>query len=353
MGAATDRIAAKLAARKSGAAAPAADPEDDEAPEDEAPEDEDTEAQVDDDEPGDDEDEDEEETTAPKRMTRSERIAARKAKSTKAVAETKPVTKAATKSTGTNGTGSGKKTPSPAQLAAREKFAAASRARAAAARGDTPDTEEDEKPQTKAEIKRLQSEAEVKARQNEQRKAAKVTAAEAPVPTREKTSRAKGGKATKAVAKAGFASRAPAPGQAKAGSLKPAKGTKAKAEGSKRSSDTKEKVLALWAKGKTRKEIMAALDLSYAAVFFHTKGVAGTGSGARGSIFVETNLDEDGNKMRGGKKVEVNRSEAMRRSYLSGTEIGDVGREFGVRYQIAYTAIRPLLGEVEGEDDEE
>jgi hypothetical protein len=87
---------------------------------------------------------------------------------------------------------------------------------------------------------------------------------------------------------------------------------------------------------------MATLGLSYPSVFYHTKNTPGTGSLNRGRIFVDTNLDENGEKRRG-KPEQVSRSEAIRRRWLSGEEIGDIARDLGTRYQVAYTAIRPLL----------
>jgi hypothetical protein len=93
---------------------------------------------------------------------------------------------------------------------------------------------------------------------------------------------------------------------------------------------------------------METLDLSYPSVFYHTRGVEGTGAGHRGRIFVTTSFDEDGNKFRGSKVEEVSRSESMRRMWLNGKlTVGEVAKEHGVKYQIAYTAIRPLLSDEE------
>jgi hypothetical protein len=37
--------------------------------------------------------------------------------------------------------------------------------------------------------------------------------------------------------------------------------------------------------------------------------------------------------------------------YLSGVSVGDIGRAFEVRYQIAYTAVRSLMGSSEAEEE--
>lgn len=240
----------------------------------------------------------------------------------------------------------GKKTASPAQLAAREKFAAASRARAAAKANAGNKS---------AAAKPVQTPDDVRAKQNAARKAkrAEQEETEAARPQREKTSKPKAAQETKAQAKARAAKeKAEAARVAKASGAKATKATKAPKGESKNkpAGETKAKVLALAAKGKTRRQIMDELDLSYASVMYHTRGVATT-TAARGSIFVETGLDENGKKLRNGKKVQVSRSEAMRRMYLSGESTGDIGRAFGVRYQIAYTAIRPLLAADDADEE--
>jgi hypothetical protein len=66
---------------------------------------------------------------------------------------------------------------------------------------------------------------------------------------------------------------------------------------------------------------------------------------------VDCNLDEEGKKLRSSKTESVSRSEAMRRMYLSGMTVGDIGRAFEVRYQLAYTAIKPLLSQSEDEEE--
>lgn len=308
---ATERIAAKLAARQ---AAQAAEPADDQEPEE--PEVDEAEELV-----GSDE--------AESRPSLAERAkAARAARSTKSngpAGQAKPAAKTAGKAKAAPG----KKQPSPAQLAAREKFAAASRERAAAKKAGA----EPEKKQP------LQTEAEVKASQAAARKAA---AASAKAEAEAKSAKKAVGTSRPVVVKKGKAPAA-APTKSKAA---PAKAKKA-AGAAKPQSDTKAKVLELWSKGQTRRQIMEKLGLSYPAVFFHTKGVEGAGAGVRGRIFVDTNLDEDGRKMARGKTEKVSRSEVMRRMYLSGEQVGDIARSFDIRYQVAYTAIRPLLGDVE------
>lgn len=255
----------------------------------------------------------------------------------------------------------GKKPASPAQIAAREKFAAASRARAAAARGE---------PVEEAETKPIQTPDEVRASQNAKRRAAKAEIAATPEPPkRAKTSNSKvvtppskaaaarAAKAVKArddalpklvVSKTKAPTRQVKPSDAK-GAKTPAKAKSSGKPSGKAEGETKAAVLALVAKGKTRRQIMDELGLSYASVFYHTKGVDGGVSAARGKIFVKSPLDEDGNKLGRGKAEEVSRSEHMRRQYLSGMKVGDIARDNGVLYQIAYTAIRTLL--TEGDED--
>lgn len=246
----------------------------------------------------------------------------------------------------------GKKPASPAQIAAREAFAARSRAKAEANR------------------KPVQTEAQVKAKQSADRKAAAEAAAEKANPGRDRTpkptvvKKALTGNALKAhqskLAREEAAaqrevkrqvaarSKKPAPKAAVAAPKAPAAKTKAAPKApAKPGSDTKSKVLALWAKGKSRKEIADALDLSYAAVFHHTKGDAAEGGkvSARGRVFVDDPLHKGKTKAE-----QISRSEAMRRCYTDlDMTIGDIARKYGVLYQIAYTAIRPLLL---NEDDE-
>lgn len=301
------------------------DEDDDESEDDDLDDDKDTEASggsdEDDEAEEDEEDEEEEEAPAPK-----------------AKAKTAPV--------------KGKKPASPAQIAAREAFAARSRAKAEANR------------------KPVQTEAQVKAKQSADRKAAAEAAAEKANPSRDRTpkptvvKKALTGNALKAhqaklareeaasqrEVKRAVASRSKTTAKpaAKAAPAKaPAKAKAAPKAPAKPGSDTKSKVLALWAKGKSRKEIADALDLSYAAVFHHTKGDAAEGGNvsARGRIFVDDPL----HKGRGAAE-QISRSEAMRRCYTElDMTIGDIARKYGVVYQIAYTAIRPLLL---NEDDE-
>lgn len=336
---ATQRIAAKLAARKANAATPAAVE-----PEDEEP-------QVDDeanDSPN--------EEPAPKKMTMKEKQAARRlaqeedeAALASANRKDKPAAKVMTPKVVTSGTKAkptlGKKAASPAQLAAREKFAAASRARAAAARGEEPDTEAPQPVQTTQQIKEAQS---------AKRKSDREAAAALHTSRRTPTSKPVKGQETKAQAAARLrrekaeakpilkvSNKKPAAAKV-ASKAKPAPASKA-SSAPKASGETKTKVLAMWAKGATRQEIMEALGLSYPSVFYHTRGVEGTGANARGRIFVQTPFDELGGKLGRGKTEEVSRSEAMRRQYRSGMKVGDIARENEVRYQIAYTAIRSLL----------
>lgn len=273
------------------------------------------------------------------------------------VAETVP--KVAKAKAGSNGTGAGKKAPSPAQLAAREAFAARSRAKAAERAGTAdPVTEVIEKSVNKTGKVRTpaQTPEQIKAKQNADRKAErdKIAATEAARPVRVATSKPKAAKETTAQAKARVAKeKAEAARVAKVSGAKKAKPVAAKGKATTDRApigDTKAKVHALIAKGQTRRQIAEALDLSYAAVMYHAKSAVGAVPAARGSIFVDTELGANGRKLRNGKTENVSRSEAMRRMYRSGDPVGDVARAFNVRYQIAYTAIRPILGEEEVEE---
>lgn len=371
---ATARIAAKLEAKRNAAAATVteetevvSDPDDEEGAEAAPGTDDEADDLVD--------SKDEAETPEPKPLTMKERAAAlRAAKNgtlkpgrtglvapaapTRPKAKALPPAKAAptTKSRSVErreavqkAATPGKKPPSPAQLAAREAFAERSRANAAAKRGELPVEAAAHKPQT---------EAEVKASQNEKRRKEREAAAEAAKPKRapagkavvvQKPSKAAAKKAQAATKPSKVA--VPTARAAAAPKLTVIKGGKAASGETKRSGDTHEKVVALWAKGKSRQEIMAELGLSYPAVFYHTKNsdngtIGKSGSGTRGRIFVETNLDEDGKKMR--KPQRVSRSEAMRRLFRAGKHtIGEVAREFEVIYQIAYTALRNELGDTD------
>lgn len=334
MPSATERIAEKLAARKAAAAAPTPVEEDT----DEGIEAEDTDDALlpgedldendelaDDPEASDDDDDNEEE--APVKPTVAERAkAAREARAAKNAPGAK-----APKVPSSKATEPTKKGPSPAQIAARERFAERSRANAAAKRAAeaTP-------AKAKAVAKGKQTEAEIKAAQDALRKAAKaeqtakVAAATKPVGTSKAVT-------VKAAAK-------PA---AKAVNGAAAKATPAKAAKEKpthKAGTTKTRVMALWGKGKNRREIAEALGITYAAVFHHTKDLEGNATAARGRIFVDTDLNEEGEKLGKGKTETVSRSEAMRRLYNSGMAVGDIARHFEVRYQLAYTAIRSLFG---------
>lgn len=247
---------------------------------------------------------------------------------------------------GQKGTGPGRKAPSPAQVAAREAFAARSRAAAAAKKGKIG-TAEAKPVQTQAEIRQSQ-----RAKRDAERAQAQAEADAKNGVKRQGTSKAqtvvKPKKPTKVVASQARSAPAKAGGPTtQAGKDLAAKATKGNAASVKARGDLKTKVHALLDKGKTRAQIMEALDLSYASVFYHSKSYAGAVSSTRGKIFVKTPWNEDGEKLGKGKTEEVSRSEHMRRQYLSGMEVGDVARDNDVRYQIAYTAIRSLLGEAE------
>lgn len=356
---ASERVAQQLAERSAakGAPAPAAEA----------------------DEPGDEAGQDEEEAPA-RPMSLKEKQAARKSAANpkgvsplKAEAEPEPdddeedeepvveapkaAAKAATKPKAGAGTSPGKKKFSPAQLAAQERFAEASRARAAEKRGEPVVT-----PPTKSVVSRakgpVQTEDQVKAAQNAARKQTREDAAAAVAPKRAPTSHPVKAQETKAQA-ASRARREKAeakpilkvskkvapPRDLKASDSK-AKAPAAKAERAPRgNSDTKAKIHALLDKGKTRQQIMAALDLSYPTVSYHAKSYTGGITTSRGSIFVKIGLDEEGQKLGKGKSEEVSRSEAMRREWKGGMKVGDIARKYLVRYQIAYTAIRPLLSD--------
>lgn len=240
----------------------------------------------------------------------------------------------------------GKKPASPAQIAAREAFAARSRAKAAANR------------------KPVQTEAEIKSKQNAARRAQSEAAEAKASPTARRTARptvvkkaltgnalkqhqaklAKEEAANQREVKRQVAARSKA-AATKVGPKKPLSSAKAE-RAPREAGETKTKVLALWEKGHTRREIQDELGLSYAAVFFHTKNAEGGNVAARGRIFVDDPLHKGR-----GKAPQVSRSEAMRRCYQDlEMSIGDIARKYDVRYQIAYTAIRSLL--IAGDDDE-
>jgi len=154
----------------------------------------------------------------------------------------------------------------------------------------------------------------------------------------------------KSAAKSAPAAKAPA-----AKAAKPAAAKAAPEKISKRDT-AKTKIEALWAKGKSRGQIAEALGITYASVFYHTKTLEPNASTvtslSRGRIIVATEYDENGEKLaKGVKKEEVSRSEAMRRLYLAGWSIGDIGRHFDVRYQLAYTACKSLFGEAEADEE--
>lgn len=229
----------------------------------------------------------------------------------------------------------GKKPASPKQIAAREAFAARSKERAAAsAKAKTP----------------VQTEAQVKAKQSADRKAEREAAAEAVAPSRSKTPKPtvvqkplKGAALAthkrKLAAEEAAAKKAAAKKPASKLSQRDPAPSGAKAKSTGKAGDTKSKVLALVAKGKTRRQIADTLDISYASVYFHTKDEDMGEEGARGRVFVDDPLYKGK-----GKAPQVSRSEAMRRCFdkLDMT-IGDIARKYDVRYQIAYTAIRSLL----------
>jgi hypothetical protein len=308
---ATERIAAKLAARKAAQETPKPEPV-----EDEELEVEDTE-EDDDLLPGEEPGEIEAEDEQPARLSIAQRAkAAREARAAKSAPAAK-----------TKG-----KQPSPAQLAARAAFAERSRAAAAAKKEAAP-------------LPPAQTEAEIKAKQNAARKAEKeALAAKAAVPKPKAVGTSK--PVTIAAAKKVVKTTLPPASAAKAKvKTAAAKAPEVKKAAGASRGTTKTKILALWEKGRTRREIAEALDLSYAAVFFHTKGLADNGASGnvRGRIFIAIEFDGDGKKLGKGKTEQVSRSEAMRRLYLSGMTIGDVARHFEVRYQLAYTACRPLF----------
>lgn len=336
---AAERIAAKLAAKSE---AKPADVEADE-PEDESEPDTDNEPIVEASANG----------ASEKPLTRKEQAAARKASAVAqtaidegTVAGTVIPKKAIASKPAT--ASKGKKPASPAQLAAREAFAARSRAASAAKRGEPVVT-----PPTKAVVsgKGRQTPEQVREAQSAERKVAREAAAAAAQPKRASTSKAVKAKETSAQRRTRIA-REKEEAKPKLKVLTGGKGTKptpaakataAKAKSERHAGETKSKVHALLAKGKTRQEIMAALNLSYASVFFHAKSYEGDVTSVRGKIFVKSPLDADGQKLGKGKSVEVSRSEAMRRQFLSGVEVKQIAKNFDVMYQIAYTACRPLF----------
>lgn len=369
---AASRIAAKLASRQGTAPTKATEPDESEEEPTEAAESiEDSQ-----DEPNDDVLPGEAETKPQSIKERA--AAARAARNGKAEpeAEAKAPAKKATATKPATAAGKSKAQGSPKQIAAREAFAERSRAAAAARKAEAEDGDlHNEAPvaktpkviQAKAVVSSkanakapVQTPEQVKAKQNADRKAASQAAADAAANETRRTPTSKATKVTETKAQAAARARKEKAEAApklvvlkggKAAKAAPAAKTAAtKAKTPRVTNDNKAKVHALLAKGKSKSEIRDELGISYPSVVFHARSYEGEIKTARGSIFVDTRLDSEGKKLPGSKKETVSRSEAMRREWLAGKSIGDIGRQFEVKYQLAYTAIRPIMGEAE--DDE-
>lgn len=344
---ATDRIAAKLAAKSTPKAKAAPEPEPVEDDEDDLEEIEEEGALTAPEGAGGDLDEDDDEQTPNEAKAEIEQATNQSIKERAAAARAKrsgkeptPISEApsAKKAKAAAPAAKGKKPASPAQLAARQAFKERSQARAAearAARGEVDDEAADVKPAP------IQTELSAKEKQSAARKAAQAARAAESKPTRAATSKSVTVQAPKTATKAE---------KAKATKAANKSGTKVKAEKAPRSDgETRQKVHALLAKGKTRQEIMETLGLSYPSVFYHSKSYEGAVTSRRGNEEYEVNLDSAGEKLPKGKKEKVNRSEAMRREWRAGMAVGDVARKYEVRYQLAYTAIKPIMGSVEAD----
>lgn len=146
----------------------------------------------------------------------------------------------------------------------------------------------------------------------------KATPAKAPA---KRTARVSGKQATQAALKA----KAP-----KRVSAKPAAKAKAtNVEG------LREKVRDEYEAGATRAQLRAKHGLTYPQVYNMTKD-QGTREHGRDRIVI----DDPDNK---GKQI--SRRAAMRRDYAAGMSVGDIGRKYGVIYQVARQAVLDLLPE--------
>lgn len=145
----------------------------------------------------------------------------------------------------------------------------------------------------------------------------KATPAKAPA---KRTSRPSGKQATQAALKKGA-------GRGNQVSAKPA----AKPTDEK----LRDKVRAEYEAGATRGQLRAKHGLSYPQVYNMTKDL-GTREHGRDRIVID-DPEHKGQK--------ISRRAAMRRDYAAGMSVGDIGRKYGVIYQVARQAVLDLLPE--------
>jgi hypothetical protein len=93
------------------------------------------------------------------------------------------------------------------------------------------------------------------------------------------------------------------------------------------------KVRAAYDNGATRTQLREQFKLTYPQVYNMTKDM---GANSRDRIFID---DPDN------KGVQISRRDAMRRDFAAGMSVGDVGRKYGVIYQVARQALLDLLPE--------
>jgi len=245
-----------------------------------------------------------------------------------------------------------KKGPSEAQLAARARFAEASKARAAAKAAEAAGETEAPAKATKATKPTKVAGRPTEARREANRKPKAEKAAE-PVQmsdyARRKAAKAErdaeaAAQAKKDEAKAKrAATRAANKGETAPAAKPAAKASKATKPATTSGNSNREKAREMFEAGKDRRAIADELGLAYATVYAHTKDMQGAeGSRAgRPRVFVEV-------KVKGGKTVQMGRSEAMREDFTNGMTIGDIGRKYGVIYQVAYQAVKGLIDRSEG-----
>jgi len=115
----------------------------------------------------------------------------------------------------------------------------------------------------------------------------------------------------------------------KAAARRAKKTTSAPAE----ANDHKAQARQMFEDGSTRREISESMGLAYATIYAHTSDMqdAAGATAGRARVFVEVDGEQ------------VSRSSAMRTDFTDGMSIGDIGRKYGVIYQVAYQAVKTLI----------
>lgn len=159
---------------------------------------------------------------------------------------------------------------------------------------------------------------------------AKQTSAKPAKGPAKRTSKPSGKQATQAALR----SKRPTP-ITEAKSAKAASKNQVAAKPTRQATDPKlrDQVRAAFEKGETRTQLRARFNLSYPQVYNMTKDL-GTQEHGRDRIVI----DDPDNK---GKKI--SRKAAMQRDFLAGMTVGDIGRKYGVIYQVAYQATAAQL----------